>query len=183
MSHPQHYYIGEGSEAAKLITETMDRQRQTNEARKTVQEEYKADGLLSSRSRDGGVAGLCFNEKQTLPFLKGEIRLEDGYGYFPKLNCKAGKELRTKLTAPEMTFSASDHIIQALGVARMVAGAHSGSRTGLALYQSVAGIVDGKLLVKIPGSAEEDSHGDKMPQVPSWLREVKESEWLAAQGG
>lgn len=179
-----HYYIGEGPEADALVAEVREKDAATAAAHKTLCEEYESDGLILSRHRKGKPAGLGFKEKHTLPFLKGEMPLSEGYAYYPRLNCKAGKELAAKLNDPALEFSVSDYITKKLKVVRWVAGPHAASRTGMAMYMSAAGIVNGKLLVTIPGGDEnaENGGGDPMPIVPAWLREVKESEWLAAQG-
>lgn len=160
----------------------VERRETANNARDVVQREYEADGLML-RSRSGDVTGLAFKERQQRPYLKGEEKIEGGFGYYPRLNCKQGKELAAKLAAPELKFNASDYILGTLKLHRMCAGPHAASRTGMALYYSVAGYIENKVLVSIPGSKEEDPmRGDKMPDVPAWLRTVKESEWLAAQG-
>ena len=179
----KNYYIGEGPEAEALIAEVSACREAANNARDAVQKEYGADGLMI-RSHSGNATGLAFKEKQHLPYLKGEERIEGGFGYYPKLNCKQGKELAAKLSSPELKFNASDYILGKLKLHRMCAGPHAASRTGMALYYSVAGYTGSKVLVSIPGSKDEDPMRgkDKMPEVPAWLRPVKESEWLAAQG-
>ncbi len=95
------------------------------------------------------------------------------------MNTKAGKKLAAKLEQPGLVFDVSDHLIKTLKLSRCVAGP-AATRTGMALYYSVAGWAHDTLLVKIPQSDKENA--DPMPGVPSWLREVKESEWLAVQG-
>lgn len=174
-----HYYIGEGPEAEEIIAEIMDKQATVHAARAALCKECGVDNLFGCR---GNVEGVFFKEKQNLPHLKGEMCLEGGYGYYPKLNCKAGKELAAKLRDPALAFDINDHIIKRLKISRMVAGRHAASRTGMALYSSVAGIAKGKILVIIPGAPDNPDGGDPMPSVPEWMREVKESEWLAAQG-
>ena len=178
----KNYYIGEGPEAEALIAEIKGLREAANNARDVVQQEYGADGLVL-HGRGGKVCGLAFIEKQNKPFLKGEVRLEKGFGYYPKLNCKQGKELASKLGAPELQFNTNDYILTKLKLHRMCGGPHRASRTGMALYLSVAGYAENKILVSIPGPKDLDRmHGDPMPEVPIWFREVKESEWLAAQG-
>lgn len=182
MSITKNFFIGEGPEAEALIAEVKALRDAVSNARDMVQKEYGADGLML-RGHGGDVTGLAFKEKQQRPYLKGETKLEGGFGYYPKLNCKQGKELAAKLKAPELKFDASDYIIDALKLHRMCAGPHAASRSGMALYYSVADYRGSKVLVSIPGSKDEDPKlGDKMPEVPTWLRAVKESEWLAAQG-
>ena len=178
----KNYYIGEGPEADALISEAEERRKSACAARDALQKEYGADGLIT-RGRGELISGLAFKEKQQRPYLKGEIRLDDCFGYEPRMSCKQGKELAAKLSSPELKFNASDYILGKLKLHRMRAGPHAASRTGMALYYSVAGYTGSKVLVSIPGSQDEDPmRGDKMPEVPAWLRPVKESEWLAAQG-
>lgn len=180
----KHYYIGEGSQAEELIAETLERENVAREARKTLMVEYEADGLVLSVWDHGKVAGLAFDKPTSRPYLKRETELSNGkgYGYYPKLNTKEGKRLSQKLEAKELTFSLSDFILDKLHLHRTVAGPNSLSRTGCALYRSAAGIISGKVLVSIPGSKDREHGGDPFPEVPAWFREVKESEWLAAQG-
>lgn len=182
MSVTKNFFIGEGPEAEALIAEIKGLREAANNARDVVQQEYGADGLVL-HGRGGKVCGLAFIEKQNKPFLKGEVRLEKGFGYYPKLNCKQGKELASKLGAPELQFNTNDYILTKLKLHRMCDGPHRASRTGMALYLSVAGYAENKILVSIPGPKDLDRmHGDPMPEVPTWFREVKESDWLAAQG-
>lgn len=180
----KHFYIGEGLEAEELIAETLERENVAREARKALIAEYETDGLILSVWDDGKVAGLAFDKPTSRPYLAGETRLSsrEGYGYYPKLSTKEGKRLAKRLEAEELTFSQSNFILDKLRLRRMVAGPSSASRTGSALYYSVAGIVSGKILISIPGSKENEHGRDPFPEVPAWLREVRESEWLAAQG-
>ena len=180
----KHYYIGEGSLAEKFIAVALERENVAREARKSLMVEYEANGLILSAWDDGEVAGLVFDKPTSRPYLKRKTRLSsgEGYGYYPKLNTKEGKRLAQKLEAKELTFSLSDFILDKLHLHRMVAGPNSLSRTGCAIYRSAAGIISGKVLVSIPGSKDREHGGDPFPEVPAWFREVKESEWLAAQG-
>lgn len=180
----KHFYIGEGPEAEELIAETLERENVAREARKALVAEYETDGLILSVWDNGKIAGLAFDKPTSRPYLKGETRLSngEGYGYYPKLSTKEGKRLAERLKAEELTFSRSNFILDKLRLRRMVAGASSASRTGCALYYSVAGIISGKILVSIPGNKENEHGRDPFPEVPAWLREVKESEWLAVQG-
>lgn len=173
------YYIGEGQEADVLLTDVRQRSETAQAARTKLMEDYGADALILSWK--GKPVGLGFRQEQRIPYLKGGgRRYEDGFAYYPKMNTKAGKELSAKLDAPELEFSASGYILKLLKLSCMVVGRHSGSRTGIAMYHSTAGYCGDKLLVKIPDGNDPDEY--PMPEIPSWMREVKESEWLAAQG-
>lgn len=175
MSVSMCFFIGEGPEAQSLIADVHARSEAAHAAREALRNEYGADNVLISRW-NGQCTGLFFKEKQKVPHLKGEERVEDGYGYSPRKSSKAGKALAEKISNPSLRFQTSDFIVSALKLSRMVIN-------GRSMFSTVAGIVDGKLLVKIPGGHEPKTPGrDPMPEVPTWLREVKESEWLAAQG-
>ena len=180
MTIASHYYIGEGPEADALLTEVRQRSETAQAARTKLMEDYGADALILSWK--GKPVGLGFRQEQRIPYLKeGSRRYEDGFAYYPKMNTKAGKELSAKLDTPELEFSASGYILKLLKLSRMVVDRCSGSPTGMAIYHSTAGYCGDKLLVKIPGG-NSGPGGDPMPEIPSWMREVKESEWLAAQG-
>lgn len=168
----RHYFIGEGPEAEKLIAATLARSEVARKARFALMHDYSSDGLLLSGGRDGSIVGLSFKEKRDIPFLKGGDRIEGGYAYYPKMNTKKGKELAQRLKEGNLTFSASHFIVDALKLEHF---AFSGSR----MYVSVAGTSENLkcILVSIPGE-----RGDTFPVIPEWMREVKESEWLAAQG-
>lgn len=175
-----HYYIGEGPEADVLLTEVRQSLKTAHAARTKLMEDYGADALILSSWSRGKPVGLGFRQEQSVPYLKGGRRFKDGFACYPKMSTKAGKELSAKLDAPELEFDACDYILERLKLSRMVVGRHSGSRTGMAVYCSTAGYCFDKMLVKIPsGNSDSD---DPMHDVPDWFREVKESEWLAAQG-
>lgn len=168
----RHYFIGEGPEAEKLIAATLARSEVARKARLALMHDYSSDGLLLSGGRDGSIVGLSFKEKRDIPFLKGGDRIEGGYAYYPKMNTKKGKELAQRLKEGNLTFSASHFIVDALKLEHF---AFSESR----MYVSVAGTSENLkcILVGIPGE-----RGDTFPVIPEWMREVKVSEWLAAQG-
>ena len=168
----RQYFLGAGPEAEKLIAATLARSEVARKARLALMHDYSSDGLLLSGGRDGSIVGLSFKEKRDIPFLKGGNRIEGGYAYYPKMNTKKGKELAQRLKEGNLTFSASHFIVDALKLEHF---AFSGSR----MYVSVAGTSENLkcILVSIPGE-----RGDTFPVIPEWMREVKESEWLAAQG-
>lgn len=180
----RHYFIGEGPEADELIKAARNRESIARSARKAIIKEFDADGLMQSPWRDGKVIGLAFYERVKRPYLKGEVRLDgdDGYGYYPKLSTKEGKRLSEKLKDDDLTFHMAKFILDHLHLHRMVKGQPSNHRRGYPLYFSAAGIIDNKVLVSIPGGKENKKGEAPFPVIPEWMREVKESEWLAAQG-
>ena len=174
----KHYFIGEGQEAEKLIAATLARREVATEARRKLMEDYGADGLIK-RDWDGGIiVGLGFKQKTDAPYLKGGEKVSDGYAYYPKRNTKTGKELAKRLKDERLTFNASCFILDALAISRMVF-------EGRKIFEAAAGVTEDlkKILVVIPGTKEKSSGcTDPFPAVPEWLREVKESEFLAVQG-
>lgn len=174
----KRFFIGEGPEAEKLIASMLARSEVARKARLSLMHDYESDGLLLSGGRDGSIVGLSFKEKRDIHFLKGGNKIEGGYAYYPKMNTKKGKELSKRLDDKDLTFSASHFIINTLKLERF---AFSGCR----MYFSVAGTSEDlkKILVSIPGDREEEGRpSNNFPDIPEWMREVKESEWLAAQG-
>lgn len=169
----RHFYIGEGPENDALFVEVKKLEGVGRMARKKLQKDFEADGLYSMG--DNKVVGLVFKGKQAIPFLKREVCFgDDEYGYTPRRNTKKGKELARRLEEEqELHFDAGRYIRKKLGV-------YYYQRKGGRWYETIAGYAYGKILVCIPGQDGEIS--DPLPEVPGWLREVKESEWLAAQG-
>ena len=166
-------YIGSGPENDELLKRVREKAEIAYAARKALTDEYGAQGLIMGYWDNGKPEGIYFTSQQELPFLKGETkRGKNLFGYYPRLNTKAGKELKRKLDDPALVFSASHMILSELKLHRMTSD-------GRCLYHSTAGYTETSILVSIPDGRNEF---DPMPKVPAWLREVKESEWLAAQG-
>lgn len=175
------FYIGDGWEAEGFIRGAEERKKLVYAKRRELMDEYGADGLIMSAGFTYGTPiALGFKEKQARPYLKGESRCKDGYYYFPRLNTKAGKELAAKLEDQDMVFDRSDYVIHNLGLFHV---AHGSMVAGgkYRVYQSAADYGNGVILVKIP--CESEAEYEKIAQkIPTWFREVKESEFLAAQG-
>ena len=173
MSVQYFRYIGSGPENDALLARVREKAEAVYAARRALADEYGARGFLMDYWHGDTPEGIYFTEPQDLPFLKGERRDVEGcYGYYPKLSTKKGKELAQKLADKALVFSASRMILDELKLHRMV-------RSGRVLAHSTAGYTETSILVSIPSG--EDAY-DPMPEVPAWLQEVKESEWLAVQG-
>lgn len=174
----KHYFIGEGPEAEKLIAEVVSRREETLTARRALMRDFGSDGLILGGVWGYNIVGLAFKEKTDLNFLKGGNRVTDGYAYYPKRNTKKGKELAQRLNKESLHFSVSYFILSTLKLHRSVFSARR-------MYVSASCITEDlkRILIYIPGPKEkEDGPSDDFPAIPEWMREVKESEWLAAQG-
>ena len=175
----RHYFIGEGPEAKAVLAKTVERMKICNAARKKLLKDYGADYFTETGPSffgGGELIGLGYYEKVQRPYFKGEERTELGYTYYPRLSTKEGKALAKRLKEEkELHFYPSHFICELLGVRRCC---HKGMR----FFWSAAGFADGKLLLSVPGSKESEDGEDPFPEIPDWLREVKESEFLAAQG-
>lgn len=185
----RHYFIGTGPEAEALIAETWARLNVCNNARDKLLKQYEADNVVTSKSNitgGGRVVALWFKEPVQRPYLKGGECLEGGYFYYPNLRTKEGKALARRMKEDEaLTFDYSTFILKKLGVSRIVFD------EGLSMYYCTAGFADGKVLLSVPGPKSPKSFEerkklnlsiDPWPQIPTWFKEVKQSEFLAAQG-
>ena len=168
------YYIGEGPENDALVSKVLAEHDTVSERRKALMAEYDADFLILDSWRNGVPVGLGFYERQRRPYLKGEVFHDGSYAYYPKISTKMGRDLKEKLGNPDLVFSVRKRILGELKLHRMLF-------SGRIIAGSTAGIEGNTILVKIPADTD-GATGDPMPEVPSWLKEVKMSEWLAAQG-
>lgn len=177
------FYIGDGPEAGELIAKAEEKRKLAFKKRGALMEEYKADGLILSNSLfdHGTPLALGFKKKpdDLAPFKK-ERKCDDGWYYYPRLSSRAGKELANKLGDPDLVFDRSDFIISSLGLWNVEHGKYVGNGVSV-LFASQAAYGLGKVLVKIPYKEGEQS-GAVLEKVPAWLREVRESEFLVAQG-
>ena len=184
----RHYFIGTGPEAAALIAEANERWQASCDARKRLLEDYGADFFMEtsySLERGGRIEGLGFSERVKRPYFKGEERTEMGYAYYPKLSTKEGKRLAKRLEEEkELHFCTAVYLLKKLGISRIL-------REGRRMHWCTAGWIEDKVLLSVPGpkfpkDLEERKKLnlgiDLWPKIPDWFREVKESEFLAAQG-
>ena len=91
---------------------------------------------------------------------------------------KAGKAFNAKIQSVRDILnqypSFNDFMLRKLKLTCWVLGARTG-------YVSVCGVASGYFIVSIPEKAE-DFGGDKFPETPNFLIEIKLSEFLALQG-
>lgn len=175
------YFKGDKATAKSLLDEWKESSKPLNEAVAALQQRFGAIGTYgNSRS----ISGLLHKEKPTGSGLKIDTIHHQGEKLFvsyPDRRYKEGKvyanELNhcNKLKAKHPDFSG--FVVKKLAVDCQVIGPASGSRTGAAMYFSVAGVVKNTLVVKIPAGG--DSSSDPFPPIPDCLTEIKKSEFVA----
>ena len=91
---------------------------------------------------------------------------------------KAGKAFNAKIQSVRDILnqypSFNDFMLRKLKLACLVLGACTA-------YMSVCGVASDHFIVSIPEKSEDFS-GDKSPEIPEYLTEIKQSEFLALQG-
>lgn len=173
-----HFFIGDGANAASLLMETREQLVIRETARRNLCQQYNAVTLLCEGERVIGLVYDSVQEEGAKKMLKYHSSCKEGYAYTPRLNTKAGKALRDILhNDAELNFDPYEHIIEKLHARRMLF-------EGMRIYQTAVGWTEDKILLKVPGEFSKNrEHGkDPFPELPAWLRKVKESEFLAAQG-
>lgn len=105
-------------------------------------------------------------------------QVKDKYLIRPDRRYKEGKELDKKINAIQIILKDypdfSRYALKQLGLYRMAAEAN-------VLHFSVCGVVDNTFIARIPVK-DRDDFGDAFPEIPDYLTEIKESEFLAIQG-
>ncbi|HJW25153.1 MAG TPA: DUF5420 family protein [Rhodocyclaceae bacterium] len=176
------YFVAEGEKAERVIEEGLKKVNAVRKVRADFMNKHGASGTWEYRH--GNPYGLCFDSDKcdgaTKPgFLKPEKHTQEGvtyYAYKFDKRTNIGKEL-IKEAAGLATFDFSTFAVCEYGIYRSLIGAHKNSRTGMAMYQSAAGISKGKLVFSIPEGGEERK--EDLPPIPSEFRELKKSEFIA----
>lgn len=173
------FYIGEGEPARTLIGEVLASGQYAGVYRDALIEQTGADNLVFFSHFPGKPQGLVFNERKEIPGLKmGAPTVTTGFAYFPDLATEEGKKLQGLLFDKRLEFDAEQMLLNELGLQLEVVGYCDVCRNVHAKFRSHAFIIDGipKVFAQVPVVKEI------IPMPPDWMKEVKESEWLAAQG-
>lgn len=198
----KRYFIGQGDEAQEIINRVFDKRDEWRGTIEEIEREFSMKGFVgvwdkgrgNVMSGYDGIQGPFSDRKLTkdeeaelgVKYVDCERKFDDkgfepisvSYMYAPRLNTKKGKEMKAMLDEKnKMAFSPHRYIIDELKCFRFYG-------SGGKLYHSSAGIVNETLLVVIPhGSGRDEIMGkEDFPILPEWMREVKESEFLAFQG-
>ncbi len=170
------YYLGRGPEAKQIINVCEHRIQLISQRRKEIAAEFGVDAFASC---DGGgiIVGATFAcEVPKWAKLDSQIA-EGGYCYVGRENTKMGKAFNKAIHAEDANFSLHKFILEKTGMNRLVIN-------GRKIFRSRAGYYKNTILICVPQEkATAASHTyDPRPVPPAWLKEVKESAFLAAQG-
>lgn len=178
------YFVAEGERAEELRLRAVEEATKFNAHMQSIRDEFGAYGLWG---REGCAPyALIYKgdgaKKQKYGFLPPEKNWDGEKNlvwiHKPDRRFKAGKEAAKKLASVK-NFRFSDYICKELKVENMVPGRHDGGRTGWALYNSVAGMYNNRIVVKIPFGNNLTGGGRSDPEIPECLREIKKSEFIA----
>lgn len=159
------FYVGEGPENDALFAEAMRREVVCAEARTRLMHDYGADALYMNRNE---VLGLVFKEKlKSTPFTLEHTFPSGGFAYEPDSKSSAGKKLGRRLVEEKILhFDPLRFIGETLGVLMFFS-------VGRTEYGTVIGYSRGRILLSNPWFPLD---------VPPWLKEVDEDEWVRWSG-
>jgi len=175
------YFVAEGDKAERVIKEGLEKVNAGREKRAAFMEKHGADGLFEYRHQPP--YGLCFKADKCdggkkPGFWSPKRLIQDGTAYYEyKFNksSRIGKELIAEAKGLGI-FDFSSFAVSKFACSRNCIVKDPGSRTGLSIYRTVAGLAKGKLVFKIP----DDGKGGVVANLfPPEFRELKKSEFIA----
>lgn len=172
------FYIGDGEEARELLGIAYAAEQYAGVYRDALIEHLGADNLFYFSHIPGKPQGVVFREPKEIPGLKmGAATVGTGFIYFPDLSTDEGKKIQEMLFDKRLEFDAEQMLLDMLGLQAEITGYCEICRNIHAKYRSRAFYLKGisKIFAQVP-------IGNIVPVPPDWMKPVKESEWLAAQG-
>jgi uncharacterized protein DUF5420 len=176
----KRYFIAEGPRAEKTVEEGVALIKACMVMRRAV---IESNGAVNLYGRNGCAPyALVFDHQHAdrkPGFCEPEKRIEEGETFYihkPNKASNIGKDLAATL-ANVKPFSFSEFACKAFGVSHHTVGSCAGSRTGQAMYLSVAGYYAPHLVFGIPFGGEGNQ--GKEVEIPADLREIKKSEFIA----
>lgn len=179
------YFTADREFTKELVNEWNVTQVAVNELKSRLLEKYKAQGFLMQGNHAKAIC-IAINADEPLKEMTGMSVGKDRDGdtyyavYSPNKRFKEGKELASDLvefsTMLRNSPAFSDFVVKKLNCHRLLAGDHTGSRSGVALYGSTAGVSKGQLALAIPSMESED---ESFQHLPATLREIKKSDFVA----
>lgn len=178
------HYIGEGPEAQKIISECDTAIKEFRAALDNFLQYFGFAGAWTSEGLVGGpltAQDMPFETARVLGVTSRKHMVGNKFAWKPNLGTKKGKEMKARLAKVNaVAFNYSEHILKATGMCHTTVIRHSESKSGQALANATAGYTKDKVLVLMPLGV--GWRNEPQPTPPPWLKPVKESEFLAAQG-
>lgn len=157
------YYIGEGPECVELIELAISKATKCRYARTLLINDYSAHSLLLNDKKTP--VGLLFDKPSDELYLRGVPgKMAPGYGYFPNLNTREGRQLAARLASEDVQFDTNVFMAEKIGLGKEYS-------EGNIHYMPRVSIRSLKICFSVPIPFDEE-----LPQVPKWLREVTFSE-------
>ena len=166
-----YFFTGEGPDAKKIIEDGSARAATAQKLRDALLADYGAEAMVIQSWTERPI-GICFSSEQNSPWLRPCTAYRgEGHAYYGRRSTWEGRQLNDRLLDERLHFSWSAFIVGRTGTYVL-------RREGRMIYHTVAGVVDGRILLKIPRHSFETG----CPDVPEWFREIRESVFLALQG-
>ena len=111
------YYIGEGPECVELIELAISKATKCRYARTLLINDYSAHSLLLNDKKTP--VGLLFDKPSDELYLRGVPgKMAPGYGYFPNLNTREGRQLAARLASEDVQFDTNGFIAEKIGLGK-----------------------------------------------------------------
>lgn len=178
-------YIAEGERADRVAKDGLEKVNAQRKKRRDFLEQFGASGFFEYRNCPP--TSIVFEgqggETKLDGFLKPSREFENGkyfWAHKPDQRTKIGRTVKVQML--ELTeFDFSGYAITEFGLRGAETIGYVGGR--MALYRTVAGVVAGKLVFKIPFCGESSgNHDTPTPlnvDVPADMREILHSEFIA----
>lgn len=170
------FYIGEGAEAEKMISECISAEHYASIYRCAAIESAGAANLYCYYLEPDCPRGFVFKTREEREGFRFGAAVNGGFTYFPDPSTDKGKTYQDMLCDQRLRFHAEAWLLRALNIHAEAHGRCEHCRNAHARYKARALWENRQIYLKIPSEA------NPYPEIPQWLREVKESQWLAAQG-
>ncbi len=171
----KRYFKAVGERAERVIQEGLAQLNEANARHRAITRELGAIGTY-------GATEMLFPSEEPRPGLlfNGRTLVDEKtcYRFKPDLRTKVGKYLASTLkTIPLFDFSR--FACKEFKVGNSVFGPHEHSPSGMAMYESVAGIIKGTLIFAIPFGGDMGNGNPALLEIPADLVEMKYSEYVA----
>lgn len=176
------YFVEQDDQLSILRNCVLETTRARRARLLQVAKGYGADAMVMRGCRAIGLswhmpAGPAAENRPGLSFYgseEGESADFVYHNYLPNKRFSFGRTLAKELERLNLlTRTPSEQLVQALDADRHIPGRSDRSRTGMALFVTVAGIVKGKVVLKVPTTPDEPF------EAPVGMAQIKHSEFIA----